>query len=52
MFCRYFSELTRYQVEKLAELYHLDLLLFGYNTQVGKVILKIGINLPSSSGIP
>ena len=36
MLYRYFSELTRYQVEKLAELYHLDLLLFGYSTQVEK----------------
>ena len=34
MLYRYFSELSRYQVEKLAELYQLDLLLFGYSTQV------------------
>ena len=42
MKCRYFSELSRYQVEKLTELYHLDLLLFGYSTQVQKGKLKKG----------
>ena len=31
---RYFAELSRSQVESLAELFHLDLLLFGYSSQV------------------
>ena len=35
-FCliRYFAELTRSQVESLAEIFRLDLLLFGYDPQV------------------
>ena len=49
MLYRYFAELSRYQVEKLAELYHLDLLLFGYSTQVEK---RKDIYLPLDSGIP
>ena len=35
LFCpRYFAELTRSQVESLAEIFRLDLLLFGYDPQV------------------
>ena len=31
---RYYGELTRRQVESLVQIFHLDLLLFGYNAQV------------------
>ena len=31
---RYYAELNRSQVESLVEIFHLDLLLFGYNAQV------------------
>ena len=31
---RYYGELTRRQVESLVEIFHLDLLLFGYSAQV------------------
>ena len=31
---RYYGELNRSQVESLVEIFHLDLLLFGYNAQV------------------
>ena len=34
---RYFAELNRHQVEKLEELYRLDLLLFGYSSQVANL---------------
>ena len=34
---RYFAELSRHQVEKLEELYRLDLLLFGYSSQVANL---------------
>ena len=31
---RYYGELTRRQVESLVQIFHLDLLLFGYTAQV------------------
>ena len=31
---RYYAELNRGQVESLVEIFHLDLLLFGYSAQV------------------
>ena len=36
---RYYAELNRSQVESLVEIFHLDMLLFGYNAQVTPLAL-------------
>ena len=46
---RYYAELNRSQVESLVEIFHLDLLLFGYNAQVTPSTLISNISQGSSS---
>ena len=44
---RYYGELTRRQVESLVQIFHLDLLLFGYNAQVTPSLIKRTLTLLS-----
>ena len=43
---RYYAELNRSQIESLAEIFHLDMLLFGYNAQVTSIYVYISGHPP------